>query len=41
MSDRFFGLLPRRTAGVERLDAALAHAAGGEPIMVRSSDQRR
>jgi hypothetical protein len=41
MGDRFSGLLPRRTAEVERLDAALARAAGGEPIMVRPSDQRR
>jgi len=33
--------IPGHAAEVERLDAALARAAGGEPATVRPSDPRR
>jgi hypothetical protein len=41
MGDRFSGLFVGRAAEVEGIDAALAHAAGGQPTMVRPSDLRR
>jgi hypothetical protein len=41
MGDQSSGLLPGRAAQVERLDAALPRAAGGQPAMVRPSDLRR
>jgi hypothetical protein len=41
MSDRFSGLVPGRAAQVERVDAAPAHAAGGQPAAVRPLGRRR
>jgi hypothetical protein len=41
MGDQSSGLLPRRAAQVERLDAALPRAVGGQPIVARLSDLRR
>jgi hypothetical protein len=40
MGDRSSGLLPR-AAQVELLDATLPRAVGGQPIMVRPSNQQR